>query len=319
VLWPASIAFRIAVAARRLAYALRLVRRARAGLPVIVVGNLVVGGSGKTPLAMWIADHLRERGWAPAIVSRGFGGAGEEPREATIASDPGEVGDEPVVLARRTGCPVWVGADRIAVIAAMRRKHPECNAVILDDGLQHYRLARDVEIAVVDARGFGNGFLLPAGPLREPRTRLASVGAVIAHGIDKAEVEPYARGRPVFAMRLAGSELHRVANARDCRAAEAFAGERVHALAGIGDPERFFRYLESFGVEPVRHPFPDHHSFQAADLEFGDEDPVLMTEKDAVKCKRFAKPNHWVLPVQARPEPAFGEWLSKELGRRERK
>ena len=166
LLWPAGAAYGMAVRVRRLLYRLRLLRSHDAGLPVIVVGNLVAGGAGKTPLAMWIAVHLRAKGWSPAIVSRGYGGTAEEPREATIASDPSEVGDEPMVLARRTGCPVWVGRDRIAVIAAMRRQHPDCNVVILDDGLQHYRLARDVEIAVVDARGFGNGFLLPAGPLR---------------------------------------------------------------------------------------------------------------------------------------------------------
>ena len=286
---------------------------------MIVVGNLVAGGAGKTPLAMWIAVHLRAKGWSPAIVSRGYGGTAEEPREATIASDPSEVGDEPMVLARRTGCPVWVGRDRIAVIAAMRRQHPDCNVVILDDGLQHYRLARDVEIAVVDARGFGNGFLLPAGPLREPPARLRTVDAVVAHETEKGEMEHHARGRPVFAMAIAGEELHRATDARDRRAASAFAGQRVHAVAGIGDPGRFFRYLEKFGVRPVPHPFPDHHPFRPEDLEFGDDAPVLMTEKDAVKCKRFAKPHHWVLPVHAAPEPAFGDWLSKELGRRKRK
>jgi len=310
--------FGVAVAIRRLAYALRLIRRQSAGVPVIVVGNLVAGGSGKTPLAMWIAEHLKARGWSPAIVSRGYGGSVQAPREATIASEPGEVGDEPVVLARRSGCPVWVGRDRITVIAAMRVQHPDCNVVVLDDGLQHYRLARDVEIALVDSRGFGNGFLLPAGPLREPRARLRSVDAVIAHDIEKAEVERYAGGRPVFAMALEGEELHRATDARDRRLARKFAGQRVHAVAGIGNPARFFVYLEKFGVQPVAHPFPDHHPFRPEDLEFGDDAPVLMTEKDAVKCRRFARPHHWVLPVYAAPEPAFGEWLSKQLGKRKR-
>ena len=310
--------FRALVLLRRCAYALRLARSHRAGLPVIVVGNLIAGGSGKTPLAMWIAERLRAQGLKPAIVSRGYGGSAEAPREATIASDPGEVGDEPILLARRSGCPVWVGPDRLAVIAAMRAQHPDCNVVVLDDGLQHYRLARDVEIAVVDARGFGNGFLLPAGPLREPRGRLRSVGAVIAHDIDKAEVQRWTGARPVFAMTLQGEELHRATDARDRRTLRNFAGQRVHAVAGIGNPARFFRYLERFGVLALPHPFPDHHPFSAGDLEFGDEDPVLMTEKDAVKCKRFAKPNHWVLPVCAAPEPAFGDWLTRELRKSKR-
>jgi tetraacyldisaccharide 4'-kinase len=303
---------------RRLAYAMRLARSHRAGVPVIVVGNLTVGGSGKTPLVMWIAEHLHAMGFSPAIVSRGYGGSAEAPREATIASDPLEVGDEPMLLARRSGCPVWVGPDRVAVIAALRAQHPDCNVLILDDGLQHYRLARDIEIAVVDGRGFGNGLLLPAGPLREPPSRLRSVHAVIAHDIDKAELQRYAGTKPLFAMTLQGDEAHRATDARERRSLRKFAGQRVHAVAGIGDPARFFRYLERFGVQPVAHPFPDHHPFVAEDLEFGDEDPVLMTEKDAVKCKRFAKPHHWVLPVSAAPEPAFGDWLKRELDRTQR-
>ena len=297
---------------------MRLVRSHRAGVPVIVVGNLSVGGSGKTPLVMWIAEHLHARGFRPAIVSRGYGGSVEAPREATIASDPAEVGDEPMLLARRSGCPVWVGPDRVAVIAALRAQHPDCNVVILDDGLQHYRLARDIEIAVVDARGWGNGMLLPAGPLREPPSRLRSVHAVVAHDIDKAELQRYAGTKPIFAMTLQGEEVHRATNALERRSLRRFAGQRVHAVAGIGDPPRFFRYLEQFGVQPVAHPFPDHHPFAAQDLELGDEDPVVMTEKDAVKCKRFAKPHHWVLPVSAAPEPAFGNWLKAELDRIQR-
>lgn len=298
---------------RRLAYALRIAPSHRVDLPVIVVGNLIVGGSGKTPLTVWIAELLRAKGLSPAIVSRGYGGTADAPREATIASDPREVGDEPMLLARRTGCPVWVGPDRIAVIPALRAQHPDCNVVILDDGLQHYRLARDVEIAVVDSRGFGNGYLLPAGPLREPPGRLRSVGAVIAHDIDKAEVRRHAGKRPVFAMTLQGEELHRATDARDRRSLRKFARQRAHAVAGIGNPERFFDYLERHGVHAVRHAFPDHHPFEAEHLEFGDEAPILMTEKDAVKCKSFAKAHHWVLPVSAAPEPAFAEWLVREL------
>jgi tetraacyldisaccharide 4'-kinase len=293
------------VFARRLLYALRLLRSVRAGIPVVVIGNLTVGGSGKTPLAIHVAETLMAKGWSPAIVSRGYGGTARAPRAVSLASDPAQVGDEPVLMARRSGCPVWVGADRAAVVAALRQEHPDCDIVILDDGLQHYRLRRDLEIAVVDARGFGNGFMLPAGPLREPRTRLWTVDAVVVHGTDKVKG---------FTMRLEGDELHRATDARERRKASAFAGERVHAVAGIGDPDRFFRQLAHFGVKVVPHPFPDHHPFGAADLEFGDEAPVLMTEKDAVKCKRYAKPRHWVLPVRAVPDPAFDAWLLRRLG-----
>jgi len=305
LLWPASLGFGLVAAARRLAYRLGLLPRHRAGVPVIVVGNLVAGGSGKTPLVLWIAEFLRAQGRRPGIVSRGHGATVEAPREASIASDPAEVGDEPMLLARRSGCPVWVAPQRVAACAALREQHPECDVIVSDDGLQHYALAREVEICVVDARGFGNGLLLPAGPLREPASRLRSVDAVVAH--DTRAVQG-------FAMRLEGDRLVRLTDARDARPASSFAGQRVHAVAGIGDPARFFLQLGRFGIEVVPHAFPDHHPFVAADLEFGDEAPVVMTEKDAVKCKRFARAHHWVFPVSAVLDPGFGRWLLEALG-----
>lgn len=298
LLWPASLIFGL------LAFLRRIFTRGRhPGIPVIVVGNITVGGSGKTPLVLWIAEHLRAKGWHPAIVSRGYPARIGVPRAVTVISEPGEVGDEPVLLARRSGCPVWVGADRLAVIAALRAAAPEVDVLVLDDGLQHYRLARDIEIAVVDALGFGNGFLLPAGPLREPRLRLRSVDAVVSHG---ASVEGYG-------MSLEGGELHRMTDARERRPAAAFAGARVHAVAGIGDPNRFFLHLARLGLKPLPHPFPDHHAFRAEDLEFGDDAPVMLTEKDAVKLRGVARPHWWVLPVTAKLEAAFGDWLTRRL------
>lgn len=298
LLWPASLLFGLIAFARKV-----FTKRQSAGIPVIVVGNLTVGGSGKTPLALWIAEQLRAKGWHPAIVSRGYGGRSAAPRAVTLISEPADVGDEPVLLARRSGCPVWVGADRLAVIRALREQHPEVDLVVLDDGLQHYRLARDLEIAVVDARGFGNGFLLPAGPLREPRRRLRSVDAVVSHGAPVAG----------YAMSLEGGELHRMTDARDRRPAAAFAGQKVHAVAGIGDPNRFFLHLARLGLEPLPHPFPDHHAFRAEELDFGDEAPVMLTEKDAVKLRAVARPNWWVLPVTAKVDAAFGDWLLRRL------
>ncbi|HYX65757.1 MAG TPA: tetraacyldisaccharide 4'-kinase [Burkholderiales bacterium] len=298
LLWPASLLFGVAAFFRR-AFTIRR----QAGLPVVVVGNLVAGGSGKTPLVLWIAEHLKASGWHPAIVSRGYPLKIDPPRAATIASDPREVGDEPVVLARRSGCPVWVGADRVAAIRALRQSQPEVDVVLLDDGLQHYRLARDLEIAVVDSRGFGNGFLLPAGPLREPSSRLRSVDAVVSHG---AAV-------PGYAMTLEGAELHRMTDARERRGAAGFAARKVHAVAGIGDPGRFFRHLARLGLEPLPHPFPDHHAFQPQELDFGDGLPVVLTEKDAVKLRGAARPEWWVLPVTAKVDPAFGDWLIRRL------
>jgi tetraacyldisaccharide 4'-kinase len=302
LLWPASLLFGLVVLLRRLLYLARVLKSVHPGIPVIVVGNLTVGGTGKTPLVIWLAEFLKANGWSPAIVSRGYGGTAGEPRAATVASEAGEVGDEPILLARRSGCPVWVGADRMRVAAALRREEPKVDVLVLDDGLQHYRLRRDLEIAVVGPRGLGNGFLLPAGPLREPRFRLRTVDAVVAHG---ATVKGYV-------MHLEGDTAHRMTDARERQPLKAFAGQKVHAVAGIGDPQRFFAALGKAGLEVVPHPFPDHHPFVARDLDFGDEAPVLMTEKDAVKLRRTPRANWWVLPVAAKPDPAFGRWL---LGR----
>lgn len=309
LLWPASLMFGVVVVVRRFFYRIRILGAKHPGVPVIVVGNLVAGGSGKTPLVLWIVELLKKHRWKPGIVSRGYGGSmaakGGEPREANIASDPAAVGDEPILLARRGGSPVWVAPDRVGACRALREQHPECDVIVLDDGLQHYALARDIEILVVDGRGFGNGFLLPAGPLREPRRRMRSVDAVVAHGAD---------GVKGFAMKLEGENLVRLTDARDIRPAKSFAGAKLHAVAGIGDPKRFFLHLARFGLKIVPHPFPDHHPFRAEDLEFGDGAPVVMTEKDAVKCKRFAQAHHWVFPVSASLDAAFGRWLLEKLG-----
>lgn len=293
LLWPLSVVFLAGVLLRRMLYALRLLRSAHPGIPVIVVGNLTVGGTGKTPLVLWIAEFLKSKGWSPAIISRGYGARVGEPRAATIASAASEVGDEPIVLARRSGCPVWVGPDRVQVAAALRAQHPEVDVLVLDDGLQHYGIRRDLEIAVLDARGFGNGFLLPAGPLREPQRRLRSVDAVVSR------------------LRLEGDTAHRMTDARERAPLASF--KRVHAAAGIGDPERFFGHLRKAGLEVVPHPFPDHHRFAPADLDFGDDAPVLLTEKDAVKLRGAARPNWWVLPVSAEPDAAFRAWLAQQL------
>lgn len=314
LLWPASLVFGAVVRVRRQLYRFRFLRSAGAGVPVVVVGNLVVGGSGKTPLALWVAEYLAKAGWSPAIVSRGYGGQVDAPRAVSLTSEAAEVGDEPIVLARRSGCPVWVGSDRVRVIEALRAKHPEVNVVVLDDGLQHYRLRRDIEIAVVGARGFGNGLLLPAGPMREPASRLRSVSAVIAHGCDRAALDPLAGGVRVFGMRLEGETLHRMTDARERQPAQSLAGKSVHAVAGIGDPNRFFIQLARFGAKVQPHPFPDHHPLRAEDLTFGDGLPVVMTEKDAVKLRHAAQAHWWVLPVHAAPDPGFGDWLLQRLG-----
>jgi tetraacyldisaccharide 4'-kinase len=306
LLWPASMAFGLVVSARAFLYWIRVFRSEHPGIPVIVIGNIVAGGSGKTPLAIWVAEFLKGHGWSPAIVARGYGSKERSPRAATIASDALEVGDEPVILSRRSGCPVWVGVDRIATVRALRNSHPEVDVVIMDDGLQHYRLRRDIEIAVVDTRGAGNGFLLPAGPLREPAWRLKRVDAIVANGFS----DP---GRRYFSMKLEGDILHRMADSSERRPASAFAGQKIHAVAGIGDPNRFFLHLVRLGVKPMPHPFPDHHPFTPEDLAFAGDEPVVMTEKDAVKLRRAPRTGWWVLPVTARLDASFGDWLLGKL------
>lgn len=309
LLWPAGLVFGCVALFRRLFYRLRIFKSYRIEIPVIVVGNLSVGGAGKTPLVLWIADFLKQHGRKPGIVSRGYGGSvsrTKETRAANIASDSAEVGDEPMLLARRSGCPVWVAADRVLAAKTLKRESPEVDVIVADDGLQHYALRRDIEICVVDAHGLGNRWLLPAGPLREPLSRLRSVDAIVVHGPDT--------GIDGYAMKLQGESLANLVNAQDRRPLKSFAGQKVHAVAGIGDPRRFFLQLAGAGLKVVPHPFPDHHVFGAADLEFGDGLPVVMTEKDAVKCKRIAKAHHWVFAVDAAPDPAFGRFLLEKLG-----
>ncbi len=306
LLWPLSLVFGAVVFFRRLFFRLRLFKSHAVGIPVIVVGNLTAGGSGKTPLVLRVAEILKEHRWRPGIVSRGYGGKADGPREATIASDPAEVGDEPMLLARRSGCPVWVAPDRVQACLALREQHPDCNVIVTDDGLQHYALRRDIESAWWMAAALAMVSCCPPVRCASRFSRLQSVDAVVTR-----DGPPAAQG---YAMALEGDKLVRFTDAHDVRPAKSFAGQRVHAVAGIGDPRRFFLHLARFGLKVVPHPFPDHHPFRAADLEFGDGDPVVMTEKDAVKCKRIAQAHFWVLPVSASLDPAFERWLLEKLG-----
>jgi len=277
----------------------RQARERRLHAPVIVVGNIAVGGTGKTPFVIWLVERLREWGWKPGVISRGYGGkAPRWPQQVKPETDPALVGDEPVLIARRAGCPVFVGPDRV-VAAERLLASGGVDIVISDDGLQHYRLWRDLEIAVVDAsRGLGNGRLLPAGPLREPPARLGEVGLVVANGSGWSAPA----GRQVT-MKLCAQQAVAL-DGGVAQPIEAFAGQTVHAVAGIGNPARFFSMLSQRSIRLIVHPFPDHHPFTPGDLDFGDELPVLMTEKDAVKCRAFATARHWVVPVEARLEPA---------------
>lgn len=261
-------------------------------VPVVVIGNLSVGGSGKTPLVLWTVAALREAGFRPGVISRGYGGrAAAYPMRVDAHSDPSHCGDEALLIARRGGCPVAVAPDRLAAADLLLAEGVD--VLVSDDGLQQYRLSRQLEICVVDsARGLGNRALLPAGPLREAPARLGQVSAVVVNGSALAWL-PHA-----LRMRLQGSEAVRLSDGLR-RPLSQFADQCVHAVAGIGDPARFFAMLAGAGLSLSPHAFADHHVYRASDLDFGDQAPLLMTEKDAVKCEGFAKPWHWFVPVSA--------------------
>lgn len=282
----------------------------RLPVPVVVVGNITVGGAGKTPLTLWLAEKLREKGLHPGIVSRGYGGKVLVPQAVRIDDHPSLVGDEPLLLARRSACPVWVGRDRAAAGAALLAAHPDVDVLLCDDGLQHYRLARDVELAVFDGRGAGNGHLLPAGPLREPLGRLATVDAIICNGLPDRRLPGQV---PRFDMSLQPGRFYALGDATKTCAAEELAGRKLYALAGIGDPRRFFRSLEMLGLAVEEHPFPDHHAYVADDLCFAKDGVLLMTEKDAVKCAGLTVGETWVLPVEAELSPALVELVLEKL------
>ena len=303
-LLPLSVLFGALVKLRRAAYRLRLLPARRFAVPVLVVGNITVGGTGKTPLVIWLADYLRSHGWSPGIVSRGYGGRARQwPQQVRPDSDPVSVGDEAVLLAEATGCPMSVGPDRPAAVAALL-KHKAVDIVISDDGLQHYALARDLEIAVIDGkRRLGNGFLLPAGPLREPASRLREAGIVVVNG-QGVEGE--------YSMQLHRPRLRSLQGGGEVRL-EDFQGRSVHAVAGIGNPQRFFDLLRELGIDARPHPFPDHHRFRSADLRFDDPLPILMTAKDAVKCRRIPCRDCWVVDIAARPDAGFVERLGHAL------
>jgi tetraacyldisaccharide 4'-kinase len=303
LLYPLSLVFRLLVAVRRLLFKLGALPSVRLHIPVVVVGNLTVGGTGKTPLVLALAKALRRRGLRPGILSRGYGRASASPRSVAAGDEAERVGDEPLLLAERSGCPVWVGADRVAAARALCAAHPDCNIILCDDGLQHYRLQRDFEIAVEDERGLGNGLLLPAGPLREPAGR--RVDAKVRN-----EREP-AHG--TFAMRLVAAGMYRVGDASAPLAPSELSGKKLHAVAGIGNPGRFFATLSGMGLAFTAHPFPDHHAFRASDLEFADCDFVLMTEKDAVKCRRFGRRDLVAVRVEAEVDAALTELILERI------
>lgn len=301
LLQPLAWLYGAGVRARRSAYERGLFSVHAAGRPVVVIGNLTVGGTGKTPLVLWLAAQLGARGLAVGIVSRGYGRTTAGPCRVNSDSRWEEVGDEPLLLRRRTGCPVVVAEDRVA--AARRLAAEGVDVILSDDGLQHLRLARDFEILVMDgARGFGRGQLLPAGPLREPASRAVAADYVVVNGSADSAASHAAlqrRAGPVARMQLTLGLAQRVDGGGPPRELASFGGTAVHAVAGIGHPARFFRSLAARGLHLIEHAFPDHHRFARGELDFADDLPILMTEKDAVRCTSFATPTMWYVPVDA--------------------
>jgi tetraacyldisaccharide 4'-kinase len=304
LLLPLSLIFCALVQLRRVLYRLGAMRSTCLQVPVIVVGNITVGGTGKTPLVIWLANFLRQAGYRPGIVTRGYRGNSQTwPVAVTEQTSHEQVGDEAVLLARHSGCPVLAGPDRVA--SAQQHVQQGCNVIISDDGLQHYRLRRDIEIAVIDGmRRYGNRLCLPAGPLREPVSRLRSVSVRIANGTPEAGE---------LGMLLEPTGFYSLADTERRVSADQFRAGPVHAVAGIGNPERFFSTLRGLGLNVLPHPFPDHHAFLPGELEFSDNRPVIMTEKDAVKCRAFANGRCWVLGAEARPDAVLGEQILNRL------
>ncbi len=299
---PLSLVYGAVAGSRRFLYAKHLRKSTRMPLPVIVVGNLSVGGTGKTPLVCWLVARLADLGFKPGVVTRGYGGSSGSVRLVDSSDDPGVVGDESILLARRTQVPVAIGGNRPA--ASQLLVNAGCGVVVSDDGLQHYALARDCEIVVIDGdRRFGNGWLLPAGPLRETPDRLGAADAVVVNG---------GRAPPdgALSMRLEAKSVLSLTG-RAAMTLDQLAGHSVHAVAGIGNPERFFNMLRSHGIEVTGHPLPDHARLRAEDISFADRRPVLMTEKDAVKCASVAGPQHWYVPVTASFAAAESDALLK--------
>jgi tetraacyldisaccharide 4'-kinase len=281
-----------------------VIKTHRVPVPVIVVGNITAGGTGKTPAVIWLARELRARGFSPGIVSRGYGGSKSgSPMRVDADSSASVVGDEPVLLARRSACPVAVDANRVR--AAEMLVDDGVDVIVSDDGMQHYRLGRDCEICIIDGiRGLGNRRLLPAGPLRELPNRLEDVDQVLVNGPMQPGEDLTVAEQNAIEFDLVASEACRL-NGSLTRLIERFAGTTVHAVAGIGNPGRFFDLLRAQGIQVIEHAYADHAPLSEEDLEFGDDFEVFMTEKDAVKLGRRVKDKYWYIPVDLQMDPAY--------------
>ncbi len=298
---PLSILYRWGVKFRKMLYSTGVFPQEKFPIPIIIVGNITVGGTGKTPLVIYVAELLKSHGFKPGIVSRGYKGEHREPTIVTSKSDPKQVGDEAVVVVKRTHCAMVVGKNRSLAIKKLLKEYA-VDVVISDDGLQHYAISRQIEIAVVDGnRRFGNEYCLPVGPLREPKNRLDQVNLiVINNGKTKANEH---------AMRYDPGLLYHALNPTQEQTLDTWKGKKVHAVTGLGNPKQFFDLLKNYGLEVIPHAYPDHYFFKSQDVVFADHLPIIMTEKDAVKCTAFFGEHHWILPIKAAVSPMFNAQL----------
>lgn len=306
-LWPLERLYLWVVKRKRTRFLQGLSTSYRAPVPVVVVGNITVGGTGKTPMILWLIEQCRAQGWRVGVVSRGYGAKPTSLPWTVRASDSAEqAGDEPLLIVQRSGVPLVIAPQRAQAVQQLLAQH-SVDLILSDDGLQHYGLARDVELVLIDAaRGLGNQRCLPMGPLREPVARLHSVDAVVLNGAQEDSEQG-------FAMHLQPTHWVHVRSGRREPLNHFPAGQLVHAVAGIGHPQRFFKTLESLQLQPICHPFADHAQLSAQDLDFADDLPVVMTEKDAVKCRTFAADHCWYLHVAAQPSPAFTSWFVQRM------
>jgi len=291
VLVPLSWLFALLVSLRHGLYKCGILKSYALSVPTVVVGNINLGGSGKTPVVIWLIEQLKQKGFKPGVISRGYGANVEVPMSVTTSSFASKVGDEPLLIAKRCLCPVFVGKNRVSAGQMLLNSHPECNVIISDDGLQHYRLKRDVEIAVVNQMIYEGQWLLPAGPMRESVSRLNRVDAVVFNGKKNIASE--------FEMHLVGAKFYNLLNPQLNATSAEFANKKIKAIAAIGNPERFFEHLRNLGLTFTGIGFDDHHAFSLHDLANLDCEVLIMTEKDAVKCQAFAQAHYWVLPVEA--------------------
>tara|TARA_R110002110_G_scaffold404606_1_gene623204 strand:- start:244808 stop:245830 length:1023 start_codon:yes stop_codon:yes gene_type:complete len=306
LLWPVSLLYKLIIFCRY--YLLKFHYKGKTNpIPVIVVGNITVGGTGKTPFVIYLAEFLKQNGYVPGIISRGYGG--KKGVDETLAVEAQvtaqQVGDEPFLIHKNTQCPVVVGVKRNNSIAYMAKHYPDVNIIISDDGLQHYAMARDIEIILIDGqRRLGNQHCLPAGPLREPASRLRRADFIIVKNGEYHNATT---------MQIVMSDLVNIKTPTQKRSISDFSGQAVHAVTGIGHAMSFFQLLLDQDVRIVQHHFPDHYAFQAKDIIFPDTKSVIMTEKDAIKCTGFVGDNHWMLPIQAKLPKAFEAQLLKSV------